>query len=336
MQHTLYEWIGFSAIVVALLVLDMVVFHRKDHEPSLLESAGWSAFWIVLSLLFNCWVWLKMGAGAAAAFFTGFLVEKSLSMDNVFVFAVIFRFFGIPLMYQYRVLFWGIIGAIVMRLAFILAGAALLRRFDWVMVVFGAFLLVTAVKLARSHDAEVHPERNILLRIARRLLPVTRGDHRQYGHAFFVREGGRLCITPMFLVLLVIESTDVVFAIDSVPAIFGITKDPYIVFTSNICAILGLRALYFLLAGAVRMFRYLHYGLAAILAFVGLVMIADYIAETWYFDYLVENWGFVEGQHVVPTGAKLVVVGIVLTVSIGASIIANRREAARRSGQAAV
>jgi len=237
-----------------------------------------------------------------------------LSMDNIFVFVVIFHFFGIPAMYQYRVLFWGILGAIVLRLAFILAGIELIHRFAWVAPLFGAFLVYTAYKLARHTGAKVHPEKNIVLKTARRFFRVTRGDHRQHGHDFFVHEGGRWCVTPMFLVLLVIESTDVVFAVDSVPAVIAITDDRFIAFSSNIFAILGLRALYFLLAGVVGLFAYLHYGLAAVLGFVGLKMIAE--------------WGIEheKGTQLVPAWVCLVVIAVLLGISIVASMIAKRRE----------
>jgi tellurite resistance protein TerC len=230
-------------------------------------------------------------------------------MDNVFVFAVVFSFFGVPLKYQYRVLFWGILGAIVMRLTFILAGAALLERFGWVMPVFGAFLIYTGFRLAWHSDAEVNPEKNLLMRLARWMFPVARENH---GEHFFAVEAGRFCITPLFLVLLVVESTDVLFAVDSVPAIFGITQDAFIVFTSNIFAILGLRALYFLLAGVMNMFRYLNYGLAAVLVFVGLKMVGEY-------------W---RGGHLFEPVVSLVIILGLLAVSIAASIVANRREVA--------
>jgi tellurite resistance protein TerC len=229
-------------------------------------------------------------------------------MDNVFVFAVIFRFFQVPMRYQYRVLFWGILGAIVLRLAFVLAGTQLIHHFAVVLPLFGLLLVYTGLKLAFQAGGEVQPEKNFVLRFARRLLHVTEGDHRQHGHSFFVKEKGRLCITPLFLVLLVLESTDVIFAVDSVPAIFGITVDPFIVFTSNIFAILGLRALYFLLAGVIELFEYLHYGLAAVLVFVGANMIADYFLATQ------------EGAHLVPTWAKLAVVALMLATSIVASM----------------
>jgi tellurite resistance protein TerC len=315
----LWHWLAFAAMVAVLLVLDLFVFHREDHAPSLRESAGWSVFWISLALAFNGLIWWWLGRQPALEYLTGYVVEKSLSLDNIFVFAVIFRYFRIPLKYQYRILFWGILGAVLLRLVFILLGAALIRQFDWIIPIFGLFLIYTAVKLAMHSDNDVQPDKNILLRAARWLLPVTRDSHERYGHAFFVREGGRSCITPIFLVLLVIESTDVLFAVDSVPAIFGITRNTFIIFTSNIFAILGLRALYFLLAGVIEMFRYLHYGLSAVLGFVGVNMVADYVAEALY-QFQPES------GHLIPTWAKLAVIALLLGISIAASMHAERRE----------
>jgi tellurite resistance protein TerC len=313
MELHIWHWLAFGGFVLVLLTLDLFVFHRHAHAPSLRESAGWTAFWAGLALAFNGLIWWWQGFNPALDFFTGYVVEWSLSMDNVFVFAVIFRFFHVPLQYQYRVLFWGILGAIILRLTFILIGSSLLHRFDWIMVIFGGFLIFTAIKLAVQSDTEVHPDRNFLLRLARRWLPITRGGHDQYGQAFFARENGRLCFTPLFLLLLVVESTDVLFAVDSVPVIFGITHDAFIVFTSNIFAILGLRALYFLLAGAMTLFRYLHFGLSGILGFIGVMMIADFC--------------FAPPQgHVLPTPVKLAVIAVVLAVSIVFSIAASRRE----------
>ena len=308
-----WQWIGFAALVAVLLGLDLLIFHRHDRAPSLKESAGWSLFWISLGLAFNALVWWQQGPDAGTKFFTAFVVEKSLSMDNIFVFVVIFRFFAIPLIYQYHVLFWGILGAVVMRLAFILAGVELIHRFDWVGPLFGTFLLYTGYRLTRQSGVEVHPERNIVLRIARRFLPVTQGDHGQHGHGFFVRDAGRWCITPMFLTLLVIESSDLVFALDSVPAVIAITDDRFIAFSSNVFAILGLRALYFLLASTVDTFRYLHYGLAAVLAFVGLKMLAEYWLK------------FQDVQPLAPW-ISLVVVAVLIGLSIAASVVADRRE----------
>ncbi len=314
----LWQWGAVGALVVVLLTLDLLVFHRHDHRPSLRESFGWTVFWIALGLLFNALIWwwgivANLGSDPGINFLAGYLVEKSLSMDNIFVFVVIFHFFHIPLKYQYRVLFWGILGAVIMRLVFILVGVELFERIHWVAPLFGAFLIYTAYKLTRHEPgAEVHPDKNWLLRFARWSFPVTQGDHHQHGHHFFVNEGGRRCITPMFLVLLVIESTDVLFAVDSVPAIIAVTHDRFIAFTSNIFAILGLRALYFLLAGVVDKFRYLHYGLAAVLGFVGLKMVAD-----WYHKLQ-------DGQgHLLPAWVSLLVIVALLTVSILASVMAG-------------
>jgi tellurite resistance protein TerC len=297
-------WFAFCIGTVALLLFDLLVFHRHAHEPTFRESASWTVFWIVLALIFNGLVWWLGDWQHAVLFFTGYLIEKSLSMDNVFVFMVIFSFFGVPLKYQYRVLFLGILGAIVMRLIFILAAGELLKHFDWLMYVFGAFLVYTGYKLARAHGVEMHPDQNFLLRFARKYLRVAPGTH---GEKFFVRKDGKLYVTSLFLVLLVIETTDVVFAVDSVPAIFGITHDTFIVFTSNVFAIMGLRALYFMLAGVIGLFRYLHYGLSAVLVFIGVKMLLHDVMH-------------------IPALASLAVITILLGVSIIASIVAARRE----------
>jgi tellurite resistance protein TerC len=314
----LWHWGAFGLFVVFLLLLDLFVFHRRAHTPTLIESTGFTIFWIALGLAFNGFLWWWQGSHAGLLFLTGFLVEKSLSMDNLFVFAVIFRFFHVPLMYQYRVLFWGILGAIVMRLVFILAGISLIEHFEIVVPIFGAFLLYTAYKLARHTGGEVHPEKNLLLRFGRRFLRVARGDHQQYGQRFFVREGGRWCITPLLLVLFVVESTDILFAVDSVPAIIGITQDRFIAFSSNVFAILGLRALYFLLVGVMELFCYLHYGLSAVLAFIGLKMIGQYGAEQ-------AGWIPPHG-HLISPAISFGVVAVLLGISVLASMIASRRE----------
>jgi tellurite resistance protein TerC len=308
-----WHWLAFGALVVTLLALDLLVFHRDDHAASLLESAGWTVFWCSLAAAFNGLIWWWRGAEPGVQFLTGYVVEWMLSVDNVFVFAVIFRFFQVPPKYQYRVLFWGILGAILLRLLFILAGTELIRHFDWVMPLFGLFLVYTAVRLALQSDSEVHPEKNTLLRVGRRILPISRGSFGEYGSRFVVREDSRRCLTPLFLVLLVIESTDVLFAVDSVPAVFGITKDPFVVFTSNIFAILGLRSLYFLLAGAIGMFRFLHYGLSAVLALVGLGM----IGEAWL-------------GYAIPTWMKLLLIAFCLASSILASVVKRPQEADNR------
>jgi tellurite resistance protein TerC len=327
-EATLWHWLAFSGFVVAMLVLDLGVFHRHSRDTTFREAAIWTCIWASLALCFNGLVWYVGGRHKAVEFLTGYLIEWSLSMDNVFVFAVIFGFFRVPLKYQYRVLFWGIMGAIVMRLTFILIGAEAIRRWEWVVYILGAFLVYTGIKMA-THDSEVDPERSLVLRLARRFLPVARGQH---GEKFFAIENGKRCITPLFLVLMVVESTDVMFAVDSVPAIFGVTKDPFIVFTSNIFAILGLRALYFLLAGVMDMFRYLKYGLSAILIFVGLKMLAGWFEEPpeWFVDRFgmpaewVRHWI----AHPPPWASLLVVLSL-LAISIVVSVVASLRDARR-------
>lgn len=318
----LWHWGAFGVLVVVLLAMDLFVFHRRVHTPTLWESAGWSVFWIGLALVFNAFIWwwgwtIHRNSEAGILFLTGYLVEKLLSVDNLFVFVVVFRFFQVPLRYQYRVLHWGILGAIVLRLVFIVAGVELLERFHWLLPVFGGLLLYTAFRLVVSSSENVHPEGNIVLRLARRFLRVTREDH---GQQLVARENGLLCVTPLFLTLLVVESSDVVFAVDSVPAIIGITKDAFLVFTSNIFAILGLRALYFLLAGVIDRFQYLHYGLSLVLFFIGGKMIADY-------------WVPHEGKHLVPPWVSLVVVVVLLVGSILASVAMTRRAEARAQSE---
>ena len=316
-EISLWHWIAFVAFVAAMLILDLGVFHRHSRETTLREAAVWTLIWCALALGFNGIVWLWLGRTAGAEFLTGYLIEWSLSMDNVFVFAVIFGYFMVPLKYQYRVLFWGIVGAVVMRLSFVLAGAELIHRFEWILVFFGVFLVYSGIQLDRHGDSDPHPEKNIALRLAKRFFPIATGDTGQH---FFVRQAGRLCMTPLFLVLLVVETTDVVFAFDSVPAIFGVvTKNaPYftfVVFTSNVFAVLGLRALYFLLAGVMNMFRFLKYGLSAILVFVGIKMLAEFFFEAEGGGHLVSPW------------ASLSIVLSLMGVSIIASLIAERRDA---------
>ena len=268
-------WSGFLAFVVAMLALDLGVFHRKAHVVGMREALGWSVVWIGLALLFGALVTLRFGSQLGVEFLTGYLIEKSLSVDNIFVFLVIFSSLGIPLQSQHRVLFWGILSALVLRAIMIFAGAALLARFHWLIYVFGAFLIVTGVKLYRNRGKEEHPEQGPVMRLARRFIPST---PRLHGERFFVRENGRWLATPLFMALLMVEITDVVFAVDSIPAIFAVTRDPFIVFTSNIFAILGLRSLFFLLAGLVEKFIYLKVGLAAVLVFVGAkMMLIDFV-----------------------------------------------------------
>jgi tellurite resistance protein TerC len=266
-------WGLFLAGVLFVLALDLGVFHREEHVISTREAAIWTGVWIALSLLFNLWVYLEFGPKPGLEFLTGYVIEKALSVDNIFVFILIFAYFGVPAKYQHRVLFWGIFGALLMRGVFIGLGAALVSRFAWVLYLFGAFLVITGIKIMVQRETEVHPEKNPLVNLFRRFVPITNGYH---GKSFFTRENGRLMATPLLLVLVVVEATDVVFAVDSIPAIFGITHDPFIVFTSNVGAILGLRAMYFLLAGMMNKFVYLKFGLGLVLAFIGLKMlIAD-------------------------------------------------------------
>jgi len=325
MEVTLWHWLAFGVFVSVLLALDLGVFHRGSKETTLGEAARATATWVAVALCFNVVLWWYAGSQAALEFFTGYLVEWSLSMDNVFVFAVIFSYFSVPMKYQYRVLFWGILGAVVMRLTFVLVGGELIKRFEIITYLLGAFLVWTALKLAFS-DEEADPEKGWTLRLSRRFLPISKEN---YGEKFFVREAGKLAITPLFLVLIVIDATDFAFAFDSVPAIFAFTEDPFIVFSSNVFAILGLRALYFLLAGVMDMFRYLKYGLSAILLFVGAKMLLHWVAEPppWYTERFgmppewAQNW---IGHP--PAWASLVVVLSLLTVSMVASVVHAKLE----------
>lgn len=268
-------WGSFIALIVLLLALDLGILHRKPHAVGIQEALIWSLLWVGLALAFNVGVYFWFGQQKALEFLTGYLIEKALSVDNIFVFLVIFSYFSVPARFQHRVLFWGVLGAIILRMVFILAGAALLYHFHWIIYVFGGFLIVTGIKILVHRGEELHPERNPLLRLFQHFVPAVSEYH---GARFFVRINGRRYATPLLLVLLTVEATDVVFAIDSIPAIFAITPDPFIVFTSNIFAILGLRSLFFLLAGVMDRFRYLKVGLGLVLAFVGVKMV---ISE-WY------------------------------------------------------
>jgi tellurite resistance protein TerC len=262
-------WVGFTVFVLAMLALDLGVFHRRAHAVHVREALLWTLVWISLAMIFNVGVYFWFGSERALEFLTGYVIEKALSVDNIFVFLVIFSYFAVPAALQHRVLFWGILGALAMRAIFIFLGAALLQQFHWVIYIFGAFLLFTGVKLLLQRGCEVHPERNPLFQLFRRLVPSV-SDYRS-SH-FTVVQAGKRYATPLLLVLVAIEATDIVFAVDSIPAIFAITTDPFIVFTSNIFAILGLRALYFALAGVMGKFHYLRVGLALVLAFVGAKM----------------------------------------------------------------
>jgi tellurite resistance protein TerC len=262
-------WGGFIAFVLAMLALDLGVFHRHSHVVKFKEALTWSAVWVGLALLFNVGIWWKFGTEPGVQFLTGYLIEKSLSVDNIFVFVIIFSALRIPALYQHRVLFWGILSALVLRAVMIFAGVAMLQRFHWLIYVFGAFLIITGIKLFLNRNQEEHPENSAAMRWARRVIPST---DKFDGHHFFTVENGRRLATPLFMALLLVEVTDVIFALDSIPAIFAITQDPFIVFTSNIFAILGLRSLFFLLAGMVEKFSYLKVGLSAVLVFVGAKM----------------------------------------------------------------
>lgn len=263
-------WVGFLAFVVLMLALDLGVFHRKSHEVKIKEALIWSAVWISLALIFNYGVYLFMGKEKALEFLAGYLIEKSLSIDNLFVFFMLFTFFGVNVKYQHKVLFWGILGALVMRAIFIFAGVALINMFHWIIYLFGAFLLFTGVKMLSHKDEKIDPDKNPLVRLFKLVLPVTQEMH---GGKFFVKVDSRIFATPLFVTLLIVEFTDLIFAVDSIPAILAISKDTFIIFTSNVFAILGLRALYFALAGITRYFHFLKYGLSAILAFVGVKML---------------------------------------------------------------
>jgi len=262
-------WAGFVAFVIAMLALDLGVFHRKAHVVKFKEALGWSAVWVSLALLFGVGVWWKFGPEPGLQFITGYLIEKSLSVDNIFVFVVIFSALRIPSLYQHRVLFWGILSALVLRAIMIFAGVAMLARFHWLIYVFGAFLIITGVKLFLQRNKEDNPEDGALMRLARRTIPSTPNFD---GHHFFTVETGRKLATPLLMALLLVEASDILFALDSIPAIFAVTTDPFIVFTSNIFAILGLRSMFFMLAGAVEKFSYLKVGLSAVLVFVGAKM----------------------------------------------------------------
>ncbi len=263
-------WFGFIGAVLVMLALDLGVFNRRAHVIRIREALVWSVVWTVVALLFNAWIWHRFGSVRGLEFMTGYLLERALSVDNLFVFIVLFSFFAVPANLHHRVLYWGILGALIMRALFIVAGAALIHQFHWIIYVFGVFLVYTGIKLLLHREGEVHPERNPVFKAFRRVVPLT-SDYR--GTSFIVKEGGRWLATPLLMVLVVIEATDVVFAVDSIPAIFAITTDPFIVFTSNIFAILGLRALYFVLAGMMDRFRYLKIGLGLVLAFVGVKML---------------------------------------------------------------
>jgi tellurite resistance protein TerC len=304
MGDRLVLWIGFNLFVLAMLALDLGVFHRKAHVIKIKEALVWSGVWITLALLFNLGIYFWRGQETALEFLAGYLIEKSLSVDNIFVFLLIFSYFGVPPLYQHKVLFWGILGALIMRAVFIATGITLIEKFHWTIYLFGAILVLTGVKMALQKDRKIQPERNPVIRLFHRCVPVTE-DYAQ--DKFFIKRAGRYLATPLFIVLIVVETTDVIFAVDSIPAILAITLDPFIVYTSNVFAILGLRALYFALSGVMELFHHLHYGLSVVLVFVGIKMLLTDLYK-------------------IPVSIALSVVAGILLVSVMASIFDKERK----------
>lgn len=312
MEITIGFWIGFIAFVVVMLCLDLFVFHKEDETMKVKTALIWSAFWIGLAVIFNIGVYYLIGKDKALEFLTGYLIEESLSVDNLFVFIMIFGFFKIEPKYQHKILFWGIIGAIVMRAIFIFAGVALIEKFNWIMYIFGAFLVFTGVKmLFQKEDEEYNPNNNVLIKGFKKVFPVTDD---MSNHKFFVRKGKTLYATPFFIALLLIEASDLIFAVDSIPAVLSVSKDPFIVYTSNIFAILGLRSLYFALSGIMDYFQYLKYALAGILTFIGVKMCLNEFCLEFDYPYHISNF------------TSLGVIVSLLTISIILSVIVKKNE----------
>ncbi len=309
MDMPLWGWVSFNAFVLAMLGLDLGVFHRQAHVVKLGEALTWSAIWIALAMAFNVGVYYWAGPKPALEFLTGYLIEKSLSVDNLFVFAMLFAAFRVPMEYKHKILFWGVFGALMMRAAMIFAGVSLIERFHWLIYVFGGFLVLTGLKMLVYHPAPADPRNHLLIRISRRLFRVT---HDYHADRFFVRQNGLMTATPLLLVLILVEATDLIFAVDSIPAILAVSSDTFIVFTSNVFAMLGLRSLYFALAGVMDMFRYLKYGLAAILVFVGIKMLLVDVAP-------------------IPIAVSLSVVIGILAISMIASLRRGKTKAEVRS-----
>ena len=307
MGTSIYFWIGFHVFVFIMLALDLGVFHKHTHKVPVKEAIIWSSVWITLALLFDLFIYLDKDFGKIKAleFLTGYVIEYSLSVDNIFVFILIFSYFAVNSQYQHKILFWGILGALLMRGVFIFAGVALINRFEWIVIIFGGFLVFTGIRMLFQKEAEVDPEKNAIVRFFKRFLPVT---HTLHGDKLFITQNRRLYATPLFLVLLIIESSDLIFAVDSIPAILAISHDRFIVYTSNIFAILGLRSLYFAIAGIMGLFRYLKIGLAFVLTFVGLKMLFAY--------FLFE----------IPIVISLGIIISILLVSIVASVVIKREE----------
>jgi len=301
-------FIAFNIFILLMLILDLGVFHRKAHTVTIKEAAIWSVVWIVLAFVFNAGVFIVAGNTTGLEFLAGYLIERALSFDNIFVFIIILSYFGVPAHLQHRVLFWGIIGALVTRSLFIAAGAALISRFEWVMYIFGAILIYSGIKMMLEKGTEVHPERNVFIRLTQKLLPLTSSYE---SGTFTVRKAGKLFFTPLIVVLLAVETSDVIFAVDSIPAVFGVTRDPFIAYSSNVFAILGLRATYFLLAGVMETFHYLSHGLSLVLLFIGVKMLLG------------------EFVHI-PIGVSLLVVTSILIIAVVASLVRNRRLARKQ------
>jgi tellurite resistance protein TerC len=303
MNESIILWGAFSVFVLGMLALDLGVFHRKSHAISVKEALTWTAVWITLSMLFNLFVYHYFDKEKALEFFTAYLVEKSLSIDNIFVIIMIFSYFSVPASYQHKVLFWGILGALVMRVIFIFAGIELIHKFHWLIYLFGGFLVVTGIRMVYGEDKPMDPEKNPLVKLVRKIFPVTESFE---GDSFFVKRNDKIWATPLFIVVVLIEGTDLIFAVDSIPAIISISDDTFIVYTSNVFAILGLRSLYFALAGIEKYFTYLKYGLAAILVFVGVKMcIADF--------------------YKMPVEISLIIISFLLAISMIASVIVKKK-----------
>jgi tellurite resistance protein TerC len=304
-----YAYLAFGVFVLAMLAVDLGILNRKAHVVRFREALTWSAVCVGLAGAFNIWLYLRFGAQLAQEFLAGYLIEEALSVDNIFVFVMIFSYFKVKKEYQHRLLFWGIIGALVLRGMMIWAGSALIARFDWILYVFGLILIYTGVKMAITDTADQNPTKSFVYRAARKILPITEKDH---GQRFLVKENGKWFVTMLFLVLLIVETTDLLFALDSIPAVFAVTRTPFIIYTSNVFAILGLRALYFVLAGVMDMFRYLKYGLSLILVFVGFKMI------------------FGQSLFHIPVSISLAAIGAILLISVFASVAVSRHEQHRK------
>lgn len=311
MNEQIYIWIGFNLFVVLMLALDLGVFHRTAHEVKMKEALTWSAIWIALAMIFNVVIYYWKGQEVALEFLAGYVIEKSLSVDNIFVFVLIFTYFNVPAKYQHRVLFWGILGALIMRAIFIAAGVTLIAKFHWIIYLFGIFLVITGIKMAVNKGTKIDPEKNVAVKFFKKFFPVSNEYH---GSKFWIKQAGKWVATPLFIVLILVEFTDLIFAVDSIPAILAVTNDPFIVYTSNVFAILGLRSLYFALAGLMHLFTFLHYGLAAILIFVGVKML------------LVD-------VYKIPISISLLTILSILTLSIVLSLIKGRGSSQKNISQ---